>query len=568
MVAGLRMLVLSSAAFLALGLVPAVQAGVVVYPSAQTIQASGPLPPAGAAKIRLNAARNEVEDAVIVVTGATNVAVNVDSSALAPLTVRLLWGHFVLFGANPIPDALMPWDGIGRSVEKPNQPIWVQVTVPAGAAPRTYTGSVIVTANGKQTAIPLAVRVFDATLPPPGQAAGSLLTLFNFSAQTYLNTVDSLYRLKTSSQFLAANEQLYGFLSRYRISPASWGYGDPKSASGYTTSSRWWRDAADIMAQQMAASQGFAGMWVPISNNRWAPHNYVGGLSPRVPESWCGYLGAVRRFWQAHGWLNGTMPFVYGWDEGNIAQQRIVARQAAAVHKCFPEAKVMMTGNPSPSGDNRFLLSPSSRLDIWTVHANRFYGEFTVPKQTRAGRSRERRWYRAIEKARAAGSMIWSYNYAGMGTPAFLATEPLSDPPMLILWAALEDVQGILYGENMTAYQGGNPLGAVSRRGAYVLMYPSPWSPIASARLEEIRDGIEDWEILDLVRRKDGQRAVRGILGAAGLFSATKAGVKLACTVGCALRGPLPTAWPRWSHDATTARRIERAKLAALLAAG
>jgi hypothetical protein len=468
----------------------------------------------------------------------------------------------------PIPDALMPWDGIRRAVEKPNQPIWLQVTVPAGAAPRTYTGSVIVTANGKQTAIPLAVRVFNAVLPPPGQAAGSLLTLFNFSAQTYLNTVDSLYRLKTSSQFLAANEQLYGFLSRYRISPASWGYGDPKSANGYTRSSRWWRDAADIMAQQMAASQGFAGMWVPISNNRWAPHNYVGGRSPRAPESWCGYLGAVRRFWQRHGWLNGTMPFVYGWDEGNLAQQRIVARQAAAVHKCFPEAKVMMTGNPSPGGDNRFLLSPSSRLDIWTVHANRFYGEFTVPRQTRAGRSRERRFYRAIARARAAGSMIWAYNYAGMGTPAFLATEPLSDPPMLILWAALEDVQGILYGENMTAYQGGNPLGAVSRQGAYVLIYPSPGSPIASARLEEIRDGIEDWEILDLVRRKEGQRAVRGILGAAGLFSATRAGVKLACTVGCALKGPLPSSWPRWSHDATTARRIERAKLAALLAAG
>ena len=562
------MLFLLSTTAVAFALAPAVQAAVAVYPSAQTIQASGPLAPGGSTKIRLNAARNEVEDAVIAVAGAKNVAVNVDASALAPLTVRLLWGHFVLFGASPIPDALMPWDGIRRPVEKPNQPIWVQVTVPAGAAPRTYTGSVIVTANGRQTAIPLAVRVFNASLPPPGQAAGSLLTLFNFSAQTYLNTVDSLYRLKTSSRFLAANEQLFGFLSRYRISPASWGYGDPKSADGYTRSSRWWRDAADVMTEQMAASQGFAGMWVPISNNRWAPHNYVGGLSPRAPESWCGYLGAVRRFWQAHGWLNGTMPFVYGWDEGNIAQQRIVARQAAAVHRCFPEAKVMMTGNPSPRGDNRFLLRGSRRLDIWAVLANRFYGEYTVPERRKAGKSRERKWYYPIEKARASGSMIWSYNDWGAGTPRFLATEPLSDPHMYILWAALEDVQGILYGENLTDYQGGNPLAAIAQQGAYVLMYPSPGSPIASARLEEIRNGIEDWEILDLVRRKEGQRAVRGILGAAGLFSATKAEVKLACTVGCALKGPLPDAWPRWSHDATTARRIERAKLAALLAAG
>ena len=539
-----------------------------MYPSAQTIQASGPLPPGGTSKIRLNAARNEVEDAVIAVAGATSVAVNVDGSSLAPLTVRLFWGHYVLFGAKPIPDALMPWDGIRRSVEKPNQPIWVQVSVPTGTAPGIYKGSVIVTADDKQTAIPLAVKVFNAALPPPGQAAGSLLTLFNFSAQTYLNTVDSLYGLRANDSFLAANEQLYGFLSRYRISPASWGYGDPKSASGYTTSSRWWLDAAHNMAEQMAASEGFAGMWVPISNNRWAPRNYVGGLSPSAPESWCAYLGAVRSFWQAHGWLNGTLPFVYGWDEGNFAQQRIVARQVAAVHRCFPEAKVMMTGNPSPSGKNRFLLNGNSRLDIWTVLANRFYGEFTVPEKQKAGKSRARKWYDAIEKARASGSMIWSYNDWGAGAPRFLATEPLSDSPMLILWTALEDVQGILYGENMTAYQRGNPLGAVSRQGAYVLMYPSPGSPIASARLEEIRDGIEDWEILDIVRHKRGQAAVRGILGAAGLFSATRAGVKLACSVGCELKGPYTDSWPIWSHDLTTARKIERAKLAALLAVG
>ena len=557
-----------SALALALGLAPAVQAGVAVYPSAQTIIASGPLPPGGASKIRLNAARNEVEDAVIVVAGAKSVAVSVDASSLAPLTVRLLWGHYVLFGAKPIPDALMPWDGINRGVEKPNQPIWVQVSVPAGAAPGTYTGGVTVTADGKQTAIPLTVRVFDAALPPPGQAAGSLLTLFNVSAQTYLNTVDSLYGLKKRHLFLAANQMLYGFLSRYRISPASWGYGDPKSATGYTTSSRWWLDAAGNMAAQMAAGEGFAGMWVPISNNRWAPHNYPGGLSPRAPESWCAYIGAVRSFWQAHGWLNGTLPFVYGWDEGNLAQQRIVARQAATVHRCFPEAKVMMTGNPSPSGNNRFLLSGSSRLGIWTVLANRFYGQFTVPRQRKAGKSRQRRWYKAIAKARASGSMIWSYNDWGAGTPRFLATEPLSDPRMYILWAALEDVQGILYGENTTAYRGGNPLTAVDRKGEFVLIYPSPNGPIPSARLEEIRDGIEDWEILDIVRRERGQRAVRGILGAAGLFSATRSGVKLACTVGCALKGPYPGSWPVWSHDRTTARKIEAAKLAALQAVG
>jgi hypothetical protein len=40
--------------------------------------------------------------------------------------------------------------------------------------------------------------------------------------------------------------------------------------------------------------------------------------------------------------------------------------------------------------------------------------------------------------------------------------------------------------------------------------------------------------------------------------------VKLACVVGCDLKGVPPQAWPQWSHDSTTAGRIEAARLDAL----
>jgi hypothetical protein len=62
---------------------------------------------------------------------------------------------------------------------------------------------------------------------------------------------------------------------------------------------------------------------------------------------------------------------------------------------------------------------------------------------------------------------------------------------------------------------------------------------------------------------------VRTILGNAGLFSATGRGVELACTVGCGLHGSTRFSWPQWSHDASTARKIEAAHLQALrVAAG
>jgi hypothetical protein len=102
-----------------------------------------------------------------------------------------------------------------------------------------------------------------------------------------------------------------------------------------------------------------------------------------------------------------------------------------------------------------------------------------------------------------------------------------------------------------------------------VLIYPGNGAPIPSARLEQIRDGIEDWDVFAVVRRRFGAARVRQILGAHGLFSATASGVQLACVVGCDLKSTTPQAWPRWSRDSTTASRIEAARLDALrLASG
>jgi hypothetical protein len=69
------------------------------------------------------------------------------------------------------------------------------------------------------------------------------------------------------------------------------------------------------------------------------------------------------------------------------------------------------------------------------------------------------------------------------------------------------------------------------------------------------------------VRKRHGAAKVRQILGAHGLFSATAAKVKLACVVGCDVKGVPPQAWPQWSHDATTPGKIEAARLDALKAA-
>jgi Glycoside hydrolase 123, catalytic domain len=492
--------------------------------------------------------------------GAKRIAVAVERPGSGALPVRLFFAHFVAAGGGLVPDALEPWDGSTRVAEEENQPVLVQVEVPYGTLPGGYVGALAVTADGRATRVPLRLKVFPVSLPRPETGIGNLLTSFYVSPQSYVSKADQLYDFTTHEQRIGANRSLFALLGSYRISPASWGFAEPRGPRGYRSSPKWWRDSAANFVGQLRSTPGFSAMRIPISNNHTAERHYIAGLSPFEPETWCGYLRRVRTFWARHNALRAdSIPYLYGFDEPGAAGQRVVARQAATLHRCFPEGRQLMTGNPSRA--NMFLRDgkAGNDLDIWTVLSRRYYGRFA-----RAGRNRARGYLKVINKVRARGKMVWSYTYTGTpGTPGFAATKPLSNPRVFMLWNALEGIDGVLYGQGTTSYWRANPFESIGT-GEFVLLYPGRSGPIASARLEQIRDGIEDWAIFNKVRERRGLDEVRAILGRAGLFSATRARVRLACTLGCELKSRTKFAWPRWSHDASTPRRIEAAKRAAL----
>ena len=532
-----------------------------VYPSGTTFSASGGAPAHPASSVSLAMPIGGVDDATVLVRGAQKVSI--DSSTIdAPLQLSLFFAHYVSVDGKAVPDALMPWDGTQRSTEHTNQPLWLQVTVPYGTTPGAYQGSVVVNADGNSTTVPLTVNVAQVTLPKPNEVAGSLLTGFNFSSQSYANKAAGLYGVSPDSTLPG----LFSFLASYRLSPNSWGYGNPKAASGYTSDRRWWLDKTGQMVAAAEQPTQFASMWIPISNNRWSPNTYVGGRSPYKPQTWCSYLKSVRGFWQKHGWL-GSYPYLYGMDEPGAAQFRTVERQATVTHSCFPGSHVIVTGKPT--AQNHYLWNGGKDdVDVWVVLASRYYGEYTNPSLSRRGISHANQELALINSARRHHKQIWTYTYdaASHSTPGFAATEPASDPRVFVDWAALEGITGLLYGEGTTTYSKGNPLVANDKaKGSFVLVYPGKNGPIASERLEVLREGIEDWEILNVVRHKHGAAAVRRLLS--GLFSTTAKGAKLGCTIGCALKTSTPYSWPTWSHNAGTARAVAKMRAAALHAA-
>jgi glycosyl hydrolase family 123 len=531
------------------------QATVGVYPSGTTFAASSAAPAHPASSVSLAMPVGGVDDATILVRGAQHVGIQ--STAIGPLQLKLLFAHYVSVQGKPVPDALEPWDGAPRATEHTNQPVWLQVTVPYGTAAGTYSGSVVVVADGSPTTIPVSVVVSSVTLPRQNQVSGSLLTAFNFSPQSYAAKASELYGVAPESTLAG----LFGFFASYRLSPNNWGYGNPKVNSGYTSDRRWWLDKTGQMVTAAGQPGQFASMWVPISNNRWTPSTYVGSVSPFKPQTWCSYLHSVRGFWQKNGWL-GSYPYVWGMDEPGLTRYRIVDKQAKEAHSCFPGSHVIVTGRPT--AQNRFLWNGGKDdVDTWVVLASRYYGQYTNPAQSRRGVSHATQNLKFINAARSRHQQVWAYTYdaTSHSTPGFTATEPVADPRMFVDWTALEGITGLLYGEGTTTYSKGNPLVANDKAaGSYVLVYPGRTGPIPSARLEVLREGIEDWEVLNLVRHRHGSAAVKRLVS--GLFSPT-----LGCTVGCPIKTSTPYSWPTWSHDATTPQKIAQMRAAALRAA-
>jgi hypothetical protein len=540
------------------GAARSLSATVGVYPSGTTFSASAAAPPHAAAAVSLGMPVGGVDDATLLVRGAQKVSIS-SPTMEAPLQLKLLFAHYVSVGGKPVPDALMPWDGSARATEHTNQPVWLQVTVPYGTAAGRYQGLVVVVADGSRTSVPIAVTVSPVTLPRQNQVAGSLLTAFNFSPQSYANKAADLYGVAPQSTLPG----LFGFLASYRLSPNNWGYGNPRAASGYTSDRRWWLDKTDQMIAAAAQPNQFASMWIPISNNRWSPSTYVGGRSPFKPQGWCSYLRSVHGFWQRHGWL-GSYPYLYGMDEPGASRFRVVGKQAKATHSCFPGGHVLVTGRPT--AQNRFLWNGGrDDVDVWVVLASRYYGRYTNPSLTRRGMSHAREELALINSARRHHKQIWTYTYdaASHSTPGFAANESAVAPRVFADWAAYEGITGLLYGQGTTTYSKGNPLVSNDKAsGSYVLLYPGRNGPIASARLEVLREGIEDWEILNVVRQKHGPAAVRKLLR--GLFSSTAKGARLGCTIGCPLRTSTPYSWPKWSRNAGT---VASMRIAALRAA-
>ncbi len=439
-----------------------------------------------AGPIKLSAARGEWESAQLVILPLRDTkleAVEVspllgpEGAQIGPQNIKV-WLVGYVHTRPPVypvervgwwPDPLMPV-GVVELKQRQLQPIWISVRVPDSAPAGLYRGSVQVTLEGGQTAAwPIELNVWDFSLPFPSRLKTAFSALLEYDAMRWYGFSGDVpprsFRLK-----------FYSLMLEHRLNPMS------------LYSRRMWPLREDL---EWCIERGLNAF------------NICYAHGPGVAD----YVAEQAAWLKERGWL--PLAFVYGIDEVKPEQYPRLIETFKLIAEKAPGLKRACTVVPNEQ------LDPY--VDIW------------IPLTASYD-------HRTAERFRRRGDEVWWYICCGPWHPYanWFIDYPAIDPRILFWQAFKYRVTGFLYYEvcmwrtNLMTGPSDNPAMippeqewvrraiAEGKRwpelpwntwtfarfnGDGLLVYPgtneTPWP---SLRLEVIRDGIEDYDMLCVLR--------------------------------------------------------------------
>lgn len=189
------------------------------------------------AKINISAVRNEYEGAHIIMTANEDVAsYDVEMTDLTSASgnvfevenITLYNQKYVdvvkdyqknLAGPGKYPDAILPFDAAKDAKENTlkkdtNQALYFSFYIPQDQAAGTYTAEFTVTYDGKEQKIPVSLKVWDLELPEENHLKSMILVSWQWSLASFSYTYDAYWSWMEA-------------LSKYRLSPYQvWNYND------------------------------------------------------------------------------------------------------------------------------------------------------------------------------------------------------------------------------------------------------------------------------------------------------------------------------------------------------
>jgi len=424
----------------------------------------------------------------------------------------------------PWPDALIPkkdeYAGEVRNAFpfsvalNTNQPVWIEIYVPATAAAGLYSGSATVTATGQTPVIvPIELTVWNFTLPststlksahsidyhlvPVGHGLGTYvappspahLRLVKLYAKANL-----LHRLTTD--YLPAPQAMGGTLSNGNIN---------------------WSAFDTTFAPVINGTEPLPGGKLPgakATSYRMSVHSHETDLP---------FLRDIAAHAKAKGWFDRI--FQYTLDEPKPtepAHWTTIRTRANALHHADPEFRSLVT----TSIQNATTNNVAGLIDLY-VPTIRFMdnkpygrepggevpgGEGTVGNQ-RSKYPQETWWYQACGShgcGIVGGGEFDSEGYH-LDWPAYMIDLPALFSRIMEWQAFKYNIQGELYYDMVYAYGQRDPWVSqydFAGNGDGTLYYPGRPSkiggtthiPIESIRLKLLREGMEDYEYLNLLK--------------------------------------------------------------------
>jgi|GEM_PF-232423 len=418
------------------------------------------------------------------------------------------------------PDALPPLD---KPLDVPagrNQPLWVLIHVPRDARPGDYAGNLTLKAEGWSATAPLRLHVWNFALPERNHVE----TAFGLNP----TRVFQYHRLTTDADRRRVWDMYMQNFAEHRISPYDptpldpirvkfLPEADPPRAELDFSAF----DAAMLRTIEKYRFTNFrltvAGLGGGRSDSRVEPSLAgFGEKSPQYQAMFGSYVKQVEDHLREKGWLK--MPYIYWYDEPEPSDYAFVRAGMERLKKYAPGLTTMLTEQPEDA-----LAGP---IDLWCPVSYNYNHD-------------------AAERRRAAGERFWWYVCCGPRAPfcTLFIDHPATELRVWLWQTWQRNIDGVLvwesnywdsYGEpdqnpyeDPMAYVAGSRPGEGQHwgNGDGRFLYP-PLSvfdrdagdgpvvapPVSSIRWEMLREGIEDFEYLWLLRELIAKR--RGALPA------------------------------------------------------
>ena len=451
--------------------------------------------------------------------------------------VKLYLEHVVLcYGkSSPVgatgfwPDALVPLTGpFGMDSEfrsfVRNRAIWIDVQIPEDAPAGAYTGTVDVTRNGQPIdRLTLSLKVYNFALPQETH----LITYIGLSS----SRLARFYGLKEDAPELRTLVgRYYEFLYANRMEPWFHDMLQPEV-----------KESADGNIEVRFNDREYAHYMNTLKTKRVVleaqPGEIPGGqssapFSEPFNRRVTAYVKQIYDYYSRNGWLS-RLVFNSPIDEPNTAQQYADTRRwAELVHKAAPGVPFLVTESPVP--DNPGWGTLAGFANNFSIHGN----ELNHPQVKRAIR----------EEQAKGGEITWYISCDQVyPQPNYFIDGPAMDPVMVPWVTWRYGMNGILYWDIAFWSQTPDPwLDPVTYLSGFLcsdgyivngegcLMYPGNRAkrytsqndvdgPVSSIRLELLREGIEDYEYLWLLKSLGdsdfADRAVQGMVVDVSSFS-------------------------------------------------